>query len=483
LIKNLICRDYLAEQMNSNPSFTAFPIIFDGGANEQCRIPAVQSRATQFMLVGGMLSGILSAITSPKLGALGDRLGRLPVLAVTQIGGLTGEIITICAASRPDTFSVYWLYIGFILDGLCGSFIAGMALSHAYATDCTPPNLRSVAFGYFHGVLFTGIALGPIISGFIVKYTGSLISIFYIVLGCHSVFLFSLLFIIPESLTKARQQIARDRYKEKQASEAHLNLKWYNHVWRYNPLAPLKVLYPTGPGSSRRVRRNLVMLASVDTIMFGVGMGAMTVVILYTNFEFGWETPEQSVFLSSVNICRVFCLFAVLPLITRLLRGPQSSRQPQRQSGCDNTDLSLIRLAVLFDTIGYLGYAVVRSGPLFILSGCIAALGGIGSPSLQAALTKHVPHDRVGELLGANGLLHAMARIFAPAIFNGIYSATVGKYTQAVFVCLTCGFAVAFLVSWGIRPGVYLDDPSSVPPSRAGRLAPEEEDMEDELAI
>jgi len=482
LIKDLICRDYLAEQAYRDPAFSSYPVLFDGTPNDQCRIPAVQSRATQFMLLGGMISGILSAMTSPKLGALSDRVGRLPVTAITQIGGLTGEIITIVAASHPETFPVYWLYVGFVMDGLCGSFIAGMALSHAYATDCTPPALRSVAFGYFHGILFSGIALGPLISGFIVKYTGNLLSIFYVVLGCHSIFLLSLLLIIPESLSKHRQQAARDRLREKEESDTRMNVKWLSKLRNYNPFAPLKVLYPTGPGSSRRVRRNLVLLASVDTIMFGVGMGSMTVAILYINFQFGWDTPEQSVFLSSVNICRVLCLMLVLPLVTRLVRGPVSTRKPQRQTGCDLLDLNLIRIAVFFDTMGYLGYTLVRTGPLFILSGCVAAIGGIGSPSLQAALTKHVPHDRVGELLGANGLLHALARIVAPVIFNSIYSATVGKFTQAVFLCLTCGFAIAFVVSWFIRPGVYLDDPSSVPPSRAG-LDPEDEDMEDELAI
>jgi len=476
LIKDLICRDYLAEQAQLNPGFSALPVIFNGKPNEQCRSAAVQSRATQFMLMGSIISGLLSAITSPQLGALSDRLGRLPVMAVTQIGGLTGEIITIVAASHPETFPVWWLIVGFVLDGLCGSFIAGMALSHAYATDCTPPTRRSVAFGYFHGVLFTGIAVGPLLAGLIVKATGSLIPVFYITLGCHATFFLSLLFVIPESLTKARQQSAREKHHLQENVRRESNVKWTTRVRTYNPFKPLKVLYPTGPGTSSAIRRNLVLLASVDTIMFGVGMGAMTVVIYYTNFEFGWETPEQSVFMSAVNICRVVCLILVLPLLTRWIRGPASRRNSHRQAGCDQFDLNLIRIAVLFDTIGYLGYTLVRSGPLFILSGCIAALGGIGSPSLQAALTKHVPHDRVGELLGANGLLHALARVVAPALFNGIYSATVGKYTQAVFMCLTIGFATAFVMSWGIRPGLYSDDTDVT-------VLAEQEDYEDELAI
>ncbi|KAK3064097.1 hypothetical protein LTR53_018626, partial [Teratosphaeriaceae sp. CCFEE 6253] len=55
------------------------------------------------------------------------------------------------------------------------------------------------------------------------------------------------------------------------------------------------------------------------------------------------------------------------------------------------------------------------------------------------------------------GLLHALARVVAPTVFNAIYSATVGKFTQTVFVCLTATFGLAFVISWFIRPHVYLD--------------------------
>ena len=87
------------------------------------------------------------------------------------------------------------------------------------------------------------------------------------------------------------------------------------------------------------------------------------------------------------------------------------------------------------------------------LSGVVASIGGIGSPTLQSSLTKHVPPERTGQLLGASGLLHALARVVAPTVFNAIYSGTVGKFTQTVFVCLTATFGVAFFFSWFVRPG------------------------------
>jgi len=195
----------------------------------------------------------------------------------------------------------------------------------------------------------------------------------------------------------------------------------------------------------------LFLLAAVDTIMFGVAMGAMGVIVVYVRSEFNWEELESGRYVSIVNSCRVLALLVLLPLISRLVRGKNGTKN-QRNSGSDLFDLSIIRVAVFFEMLGFLGYALARDGSVFILSGAIAAIGGIGSPTLGSALTKHVPPDRVGQLLGATGLLHAFARVLGPTIFNGIYSATVGKYSQAVFVCLSVTFGIAFVCSWFIRP-------------------------------
>lgn len=455
LLLNLICREYISDQQSLGSNFTMLPIVFDGN-NPQCRIPEVQSRVAQFTLYGNLIAGLLSAITSPRLGALSDRYGRTKLMTLTSMGTIASEIITIIAAMKPESFPVNWILVGYALDGICGSFIAAMAIANAYATDCTPPTKRNIAFGYFHGCLFTGIAIGPILAGLIVKATGSALSIFYISLGVHLVFIAIVGLVVPESLSKPRQKLAREKFQEAK-SLVGSSSDWIDKVRSVNLLEPLKILWPKGEGSSPALRRNLVALAAVDTILFGVAMGSMTVVLIYANYQFAWGTFESSMFLSIVNSCRVLCLVAILPLVTYYVRG-RAGAVKQRSSGSDNFDITVIRVAVFFDTLGYLGYTLARTGPLMILSGAIASIGGIGSPTLQSALTKHVPPERTGQLLGASGLLHALARVVAPTIFNGIYSATVGKFTQTVFVCLTCTFLIAFLLSWFIRPHIYLDE-------------------------
>lgn len=455
LILSLICREYFADRRLSDPDFTFLPIDFNED-NPQCRIPEVQARVSMFTLYGGLISGILSAIIAPKLGALSDRYGRKKIMLITTSGMLTGEIITIFAAEYPETFPVNFILLGYVFDGLCGSFIAAMALSHSYASDCTPPNRRNVVFAYFHGCLFTGIALGPLFAGYVVKWTGRIVSMFYVALGCHLFFIFFLLVVIPESLSKSRQLHAREKHRLSVEATGPA-ADWINQARSFNLFAPLKVLYPTGPGTSHAVRRNLLLLASVDTIIFGVAMGAMSCVILYVNYQFEWDTYYQSIFMSVVNICRVIILVVVLPGLTRIFRGPtpkpDSPEAARQNEGTDRFELMVIRAAIAFDALGFLGYTLARKGEVFMFAGAVTSFGGMGSPTLQAALTKHVRPDQIGQLLGAMGLLHAFAKVISPTVFNSIYAATVGKFTQTVFVILTAMFGIAELVAWFVRPG------------------------------
>ena len=466
LIVSLVCKEYFSERSLRDPSFSMMPVIL-GDENPQCRIPEVQSQVSKFTLYLNLAAGLLSAIVSPKLGALSDRYGRKWMISITVLGTVLCEAVIVIVARYPDTFSVNWILLGYTLDGLGGSFTAAMALTFAYASDCTSPDKRNVVFGYFQGAIFGGIAIGPIIAAYIVKATGQLLSIFYIAIGAHGAFLLFIFFAVPESLSKRRQIRAREKSEFIGGGEEQTLSRISSNIIKLltgaQLLQPLAILWPTGEGTNPAVRRNLALLAAVDTAMFGVAMGSMTVVLIYVDYVFGWSNLESSLFVSISNTCRVFALVVILPAASRILRGPRSS-SVQRLSGCDNIDLGIIRTAIFFDLLGYIGYSTVRTGSLFVLCGAIASVGGMGSPALQAALTKHVPRDRTGQVLGAMGLLHASARVVAPTIFNLIYAQTVGKFTQTVFVCLAATFGVAFILSWFVRPHGTLCFPFLIEP-------------------
>lgn len=438
-----------------------------------------------FQLALNVTIGILSSLTAPKLGSLSDRYGRKRMMIICSLGGILSELVTIVAATYPETVSYHWLLLGSFFDGLAGSFTAGSVLSHAYTSDCTPPSKRGVAIGYLHSCLFGGLAFGPLIAGYLVEWTGSLISIFYILLGCHTFFVLFMAFVIPESLSRKRQLLAREKYRRKKEalgltspyagiprSQIPFTYKAHRFIrsfWTSNPLAPLEILFPAGPGTAR-LQRNFLLFAFIDVIILGAAFSASTVIVMYAEYMFEWGNLESSRFISMASMVRVIILIAILPLTNYLFRkrpaakrlreqqrlnptaDPASLAQPEKNRGADEVDIWLLRAALLSDVVGITGYIFARSGPVFVLCAFVTAFGGLGSATIQAAITKHVPPQRVGQMLGAIGLLHALARIAAPIVFNQLYAATVESFPQAFFVLLAGLFGLAFLASFFVTP-------------------------------
>lgn len=489
LIVTLVCERYFKEKSLQDEHFIFTPVVL-GGDNPQCNIPEVQQNVATFMLVLNVIVGVLSSYTAPKLGSLSDRYGRKKMLALASAGGVIGEVVTIATATFPQQIHYKWLLLGCFFDGLSGSFTAGSFLSHAYTSDCTPPSKRGVAIGYLHACLFSGLAFGPLIAAFFIKATGSILSLFYVTLGCHIFFILCVGFIIPESVSKRRQVLARHKHAEDTHQRDQRMREWAtaylaasesrptNFFWslfaspKYayllasirsaNPFEPLKVLMPKGL-ENVRARRNLILLATTDMIILGAAMSSGQVTLLYSEYMFGWGNFETSEFMSLVSLIRVLILLCLFPIINYVFRVRPARRRrreagaiKESNAGADELDVWILRLAIVSDLVGLTGYIFARTEALFVASGVITAFGGMGSATIQSMVSKHVPAERVGSLLGAIGLLHALSRIVAPVVLNGLYAATVKTFPQAVFVVITGLFAVVLVLSAMVRPhGMY----------------------------
>ena len=128
------------------------------------------------------------------------------------------------------------------------------------------------------------MALGPTIGGLLIRFTGEVLSVFYLASCLHLMYSFLVWFIIPESLTKGGMELAKTRYADS-VLRVDPNSSLVARVTRivhrlFSFLSPLAILGPVEkvPGSTSKGRRkdwNLTLVA----VAYGFTIGLMVSVL------------------------------------------------------------------------------------------------------------------------------------------------------------------------------------------------------------
>lgn len=96
-------------------------------------------------------------LAGPYLGRLSDKVGRVPILLISQLGTV---IAFVALGAAP---AAWVLYAARILDGITGGNII---VAQAYVTDITPSERRSEALGLILAAFGIAFFVGPAIGGF-----------------------------------------------------------------------------------------------------------------------------------------------------------------------------------------------------------------------------------------------------------------------------------------------------------------------------
>lgn len=102
-------------------------------------------------------------VSGPLLGRISDRVGRKPMLVVSQVGTLIGLLIMAGAQSLTV------LFLGRIIDGATAG---NLSLAQAYIADNTEPENRSKSFALIGIAFGLGFFLGPSVTGFLAGHHG-----------------------------------------------------------------------------------------------------------------------------------------------------------------------------------------------------------------------------------------------------------------------------------------------------------------------
>jgi len=116
--------------------------------------------------VVGLLVGTYAfcqLIAGPVLGQISDRVGRKPVLAVSQVGTLAGLLLLAWAPNLAVVF------VARVLDGLTAG---NLSTAQAYIADTTEPKERARAFALIGIAFGIGFLVGPGASGYLTHQFG-----------------------------------------------------------------------------------------------------------------------------------------------------------------------------------------------------------------------------------------------------------------------------------------------------------------------
>jgi MFS family permease len=128
-----------------------------------------------FSAKGLMIGGIIASFSAmqfffaPLWGRLSDRIGRRPVMLISNLGAAGSYALFAVACGLSGTTGLVWILISRMFAGICG---ANLSVASAYIADISPPEKRSARMGLIGMAFGLGFIFGPAIGAFSVDLFG-----------------------------------------------------------------------------------------------------------------------------------------------------------------------------------------------------------------------------------------------------------------------------------------------------------------------
>jgi DHA1 family tetracycline resistance protein-like MFS transporter len=324
---------------------------------------------------------------APLLGRLSDRYGRRPILIVSILGTLLGFLLLGVARS------LWVLFASRILDGFTGG---NLNVAQAYITDVTDAKSRTRGLGMIGAAFGLGFIIGPVAGGLLSQWGFAVPA--FAAAGLALINLLLVAFWLPESLPAEKRATSRDP----------------------QPLISLTAM-------TRAIQRPFTGALLVTRFFFGLAFAIFqTIFSLYALTRFNLSAAQTGYILTYVGLLSVFTQgFLVGRLVNRV------------------RDDILIASSVVVMAFCLLGWAAAPSVALLMVVLAPTSLaGGLLTTLLSSTLTRSVPPQEIGGMLGLAASIDSLTRIFAPAL-GGLLMAGLGTWAPGVFgAVLLAGLSV-----------------------------------------
>ena len=333
------------------------------------------------------ISGIISSIrfiiifaVSTYLGRLSDRIGRVPMLRISNIGA----IIPVLALYFTDGQSAWAYYSTFVLSG----FVTGGTFQMvAYVADCSPPELRARNFGFIGAVQGLALIMSPLLTAFTTSMNNSvLFLVSAIILFLNGLWIE---LVLPESLGVLREYTATE---EEQGS------------------------YSSFTSALNLLKKNRLVLWLTVYVIFTAlpEQGVVEIVLIYMDDVLGLQGEERrrfsAVFLSftgfGVFISQTLFMWVLMKLMKLGSIGL----------------LIISTIANVAHMLVYASLSLNHSESIAYSNIALTSLMFVGLPASNAMLSKKTEASEQGLAMGTLDSVRSLVGAFGPVFFSSLYS-------------------------------------------------------------
>ena len=364
---------------------SAFLTLLNDRLSESIVFPLLPFLLARFAPDGrtlGLLAGsyaLAQFLVTPLIGALSDRHGRRPVIAICVAGSVVGLGLFALTISLPwsegASIPLLLLFAARIIDGISGGTAA---TAGAVLADISPPERRARAFGLIGVAFGLGFIAGPFLGG---RLAGINVSLpVWVATGFALLNLAVVLSLLPETHPLEARRTLPDRRA-------------------LNPFARIGTVM-----SQVSVGR----LCTSFFLFFLAFNGFTAVLVLFFKQVYGWGPgPATTAFLIVGIVATVVQGGLIGPLVKRF--GEQRLTL---------TGLALVLVGCLLIPLA----PVERSQPVVYVSVALLAFGtGLVTPSLRSLVSRRLSSGGQGAALGSLQGLQSLGSFLGPPLMGLSY--------------------------------------------------------------
>ena len=376
-----------------SPLFAIFLIVFVDVLGVGITVPVLPLFAKDELGASAFQVGLLPTIyfivqtvAAPWLGRLSDRVGRRPVLIVSQLGTCAALLMSAWAPS------LLWLLAARALDGLTGGNIS---VAFAYVGDVAKPEERARSMGVINAGFGAGFMFGPAIGGYLGGLYGPRVP--FVAAACVSLISIMLsLFRLKES--RQPQSVPKASPETAVTSSATASPVALPKRFSFREIASL-------PGVPR------ILVIAFFTQLAMLCFTSMWVLWADATVLADFDKGEQQ-----KVVGQVFTVLGVFQLLTQaFLVGRLVHRIGERR---------MITLGLITRGLAWAGMALMPSLGVMFLCLPFASFGsGIAQPALMALLTFAIPGHLRGQAIGVLSAAESTGRMLGPLLAGFLFEA------------------------------------------------------------